>query len=72
MELKRVILSVVRYHFIQVVLMRTSAYLGKVAENTPFSKESSKTIIEIVELQKINIVLKLYPPISYLPATCDY
>lgn len=52
--------------------MRTSAYLGKVAENTPFSKESSKTIIEIVELQKINIVLKLYPPISYLPATCDY
>lgn len=59
MELKRVILSVVRYHFIQFVLTRASPYLGKVAENTPFSKQNSKTIIEKVESQKVNIVLML-------------
>lgn len=47
----------VKYNFIQFV---TFDYLGKVAENIHFFKQSNKIIIETVELQKINIVLMLY------------
>lgn len=69
MELKRVTPNEVKYNFIQFV---TFDYLGKVAENIPFFKQSSKTIIETVELQKISIVLMLYYLIWYPLDTCGY
>lgn len=43
MELKRVVLSVVKYHSIHFVLMRTSAYLGKVAEKYTLLQTKQKS-----------------------------
>lgn len=68
-ELKRVNLNEMKYDFIQ---FETFAYLGNMAGNTPFSKQSSKTITETVESQKIHIVLTLCYPTWCLPATCGY
>lgn len=72
MELKRVILNVVKYHFTHLMFIRTPAYLDKVAEKYSLLQRKQQSHMETVwSCRRYMVVLELSYQVRVPPITTE-